>query len=191
MISVTIIVVLRPTVGKLAPGRGVRARGFTLVELLFVVALIGVLTALAFGAMSTSSYAGTVEGFGDEISNTLETARMRAMSTRKWQRIEFDTTTVTVWQSDTTGMGPVNTWEKLEVISAPGNVQVAATDTATHVALAASVPSAGSGVPGAVDYAPDGSAQAFTVFLEAPRDGTHNRVIVYRATGATYVLKDW
>ncbi len=178
------------TVGICPHGRAGRCRGFTLVELLIVVALIAVVTALAFASLSTTSYAGTVDGFADRVSNTMETARLRATSSRRWQRLEFNGSTVTVWQSDTTGMGPVNAWQPLETIAVPAKVSVASTDTSTHVALGSGVPSPGDGLPGAVDFAPDGSAQSFTVFIQG-EDGTRSRVIVYRATGASWVLKDW
>ena len=178
------------TVGICQHGRAGRAGGFTLVELLIVVALVGVVTALAFGSMSTSSYAGTVDGFGDQVSNAMETARLRSTSSRRWQRLEFNATTVTVWQSESTGMGPVLVWQPIETISAPGKVSVAATDDSTHVAVNSSVPAAGDGLPGAVDFAPDGTAQSFTVFIQG-QDATRSRVIVYRATGASWVLEDW
>ena len=115
---------------------------------------------------------------------------MRATSSRRWQRVELASDHVTVWQSTTTGMGVPATWELVENISAPAKVRVASTDDATHIAVGAA-PADGAGLPGAVDFAPDGTAQSFTAFLAGTVDETRRRIIVYRATGATYVLEDW
>jgi prepilin-type N-terminal cleavage/methylation domain-containing protein len=170
-------------------GRTLRSRGFTLVELLVVVALIGIVTALAFASMSTSSYAGTVQGYGDQVVNTMETARLRAISSRRWQRVEFSGDYATVWQSTTTGMAPATAWEQIEVLSTPQHVTIASTAANTHVAVG-SPPAEGAGLPGAIDFAPDGTAQSFTVFLK-DNDDVHHRVIVYRATGTAVLLTGW
>jgi len=158
---------------------------------MIVVALIGILMAVAVIGISSTKYAGTVRGYTDEIAGEFETAQMRAEATRKWQRIDVTANRIEHWESRTTGMATPTQWDHVRTIIAPRDVFVNAMSNKTHVAADDSVPSSGTGLPGTVDFAPDGSAEAKTLFVGETKGKYMSRVTVYRASGATYVFKDW
>lgn len=178
-----------------SPTQRVRVRsqaGFTLVELMTVVAIVGVISGIALMAIDQTSYAGTVRGFANETAAEMDTARMRAVSTRKWQRIEFAADNVTHWEADTEGMGDPPNWVLIRTIYAPKNVEVHAVSDRTHVTPGDGVPAAGDGLGTAIEFAPDGAARsAGTAFFGDTSDKRRARVAVYRATGSVYIFEEW
>jgi prepilin-type N-terminal cleavage/methylation domain-containing protein len=165
--------------------------GFTLAELLIVLALIGILAAISYSTFTARSYAKTVNGFADEIVAEADTARMRAVSTRRWQRMQVSGDRVVILQSQSEGMVTPTAWDVIGYVMAPGGVRIDSFDTTTHLVANSSVPSPGDGLPGAIDFAPDGSAQSGTVFITDISDDEKVRVIFYRASGAAYMRSEW
>jgi prepilin-type N-terminal cleavage/methylation domain-containing protein len=172
------------------------SRGFTLVELMVVVAIIGALTIVAVVSISSSGYAGTVRGFGDSIAAETEHARMRAVATRKWQRLQVFDGAINRWEARVPGMAlPVEPedWVLVRQLHAPPEVQVVALDAATIVQPGAT-PTAGDGIGalgGVIDFSPDGSAQSATLYLGNAQGSHRARVAIYRATGTAYVYDGW
>lgn len=170
---------------------GRQQSGFTIVELVVVIAIVGLLAAAASTFVRPRSYAKTARGFTREISAMCDSARQRAIATRKYQRISVDAAGVTHEQATTTGMAAPTEWETVAVMSLPDRVEIAAFDQTTHALEGEDVPSDGEGLPGTIDFAPDGSATAGSVFIEDASGEHQNRAIVYSATGAVYTYEAW
>jgi prepilin-type N-terminal cleavage/methylation domain-containing protein len=165
--------------------------GFTLVELVVVVVIVGILSAIAFSTLATTSFASTVEGFGDEIVGEADTARLRASTTNRRQLIQLTANGVVIWQSQSEGMGPATGWDQLDVLVPPASVRVDSFSQRTHLTINDSVPASGANLPGTIELAPDGSAQPGSIFITDKNDRTKLRVIFYRGTGTAYVRSGW
>lgn len=166
-------------------------RGVTLIELMVVVAIIGILTGIAVVMIQPDGYARTAHGFGSKVSATLESMRIRATSTRKWQRLEVRLNQVVHLEAESPGMAFPTTWTAVRIVEAPTGVEVYAKDDRTHIVPDDSVPSLGAGIGTTIDFAPDGAGDAATIFIRDEADKRRVRVAVYGATGASYVWDEW
>jgi hypothetical protein len=95
------------------------------------------------------------------------------------------------WQATTTGMTPPEEWSLVGTTPVPSEVLVASTDDRTHAQPDDGVPTEGTGLPFDIDFAPDGSATAATIFVTDSADENRARVAVYRATGSAYAYYEW
>ncbi len=68
--------------------RGSPRRGFTLVELMVVIVIISVLSALMIG-LNSQTYGTSSMNVADELVSQMELCKMRAVSTRRWHRCEI------------------------------------------------------------------------------------------------------
>ncbi len=169
--------------------------GFTLVEVIVVITMVGVLAAVALVFVKPGSAAATSRGYADEVAALCDAARQRAVASRRFQRIEVEAGRVVHLQATTTGLAPPDEdgfdFEVVGRIDVPADVVVSALSDRTHVATNDAVPAAGTGLPGAVVFSPDGRATAGTIFVEDSRSRDRARVAVYRATGSVYAYSEW
>lgn len=168
-----------------------REQGFTLVELMVAIAIMAILTMMAV------SYHGegraTVKGFAAQVAGESDAARLRAVATRKWQRMTFDTDLhkVHLEQATFTGMDvPAdNEWVETGRLDLPQSIQL------DEISLTADIDGGvtpdGTGLDEALMFAPDGSSRARTVYLSTVDATVHVRIVVYRATGTAYVKDGW
>jgi len=68
-----------------------RQRGFSLIELLVVVALVGILAAIAFPSFTDWRRNMEYKSAARDIASILRDARQRAIATNREHRVEFDT----------------------------------------------------------------------------------------------------
>src|SRR5262245_24619581 len=83
--------------------------GLTVVELMVTIAIISVLSARVMG-VNGRAYGATASSVSDQLPSALGVAKLRAISTRRYTRLEIKKQTATLWQSSQTGMLAPTTW---------------------------------------------------------------------------------
>ncbi len=170
---------------------GARAAGFTLIEVMVVIAIIGLLAVSAVMFVKPRSYAASAQGYSQEIASLCDSVRQRAVASRTYQKLEVKNNEVLHWQGTTTGMTPPVDWSLVGTTPVPREVVIASTSDRTHATPDDSVPAAGTGLPAEIDFAPDGTANAATIFVTDSGDEIKARVAIYRATGSAYAYYGW
>ncbi|CAN5850755.1 hypothetical protein BH11MYX3_BH11MYX3_03160 [soil metagenome] len=186
-----------------------QSSGFTLIELMVVIAIIAVVSALMV-SVSGRTYGANARNFADQLTQTMSLAKQRAVSTRKWQRVEITgsapaspavATTVTLWQWSNIGMttpagtctvGPpaINCWQVVQQNTIPTGVSVWEGSTTIDVS-GGLTKTENTALDFNVDFKPDGSSTGGTAFINDSSGSKMYRVLVYRATGSSYARADW
>lgn len=156
-----------------------------------VLAIVGVLAAVAVFYVRPSDYAGTTKGFADQVASLADQNRLRALSTQKIQRLEIDAYNVVHLQATTPGLATPTDWEEIAIIHAPADTLIASTSDRTHLEPGDGVPVPGDGLKATIDFKPDGSAEAITIFFTDERDHARARLAIYGVTGTARLFTDW
>lgn len=169
--------------------------GFTLVEVIVVITMVGVLAAVALVFVRPSSAASTSRGYADQVAALCDAARQRAVASRTYQRIDVAAEGVIHSRATESGLLPVGELDftdgVLAALNAPPDVFIRSLSDRTHLETNDGVPDPGTGLPGFILFSPDGRATAATIFVEDSRSQGRARVAVYRATGSVYAYSEW
>jgi prepilin-type N-terminal cleavage/methylation domain-containing protein len=164
-------------------------RGFTLVELAVVVAIIGVLATLAVSVDPEDQ--ATSDGFADQLVADLDQVRLRAMATRRWQRLTFEERRVLLDESTTLGMVAPTAYETIGQITLPRRLLVDSLLDGTQVDPTGDSPGTGNGYELEVLFAPDGSGTGRTIYISDVRGKSRARVAIFAATGLARAYTGW
>lgn len=159
--------------------------------MMVVIAIVGLLAASATVFVRPRSFAASARGYAQEVAALCDSVRQRAVASRTYQKLEVKAGEVLHWQGTTTGMTAPDDWALVGTLPVPSEVVIAATASRTHVEPDDSPPSPGAGLPAEIDFAPDGTATAATVFVTDSADENKARVAIYRATGSAYAYYEW
>jgi prepilin-type N-terminal cleavage/methylation domain-containing protein len=161
-------------------------RGFTLVEMMVVVAIVGVLVAVAFH-VDTRTYGASAQSASDQVTETMSFARLRANATRRIHRVTVQPSQLTVYQATTTGLGTPTAWQQIQIVKTPTGVTLWNAQSGA-LAGSGSSPSKSTTFSFDIDFRPDGHA---TVFVSDNSANGKYRVVVYHATGGSYARQYW
>jgi prepilin-type N-terminal cleavage/methylation domain-containing protein len=179
-------------------------RGFTLIELMVVVAIIVILGGLMISVSSTS-YGASARNMSDQINANVTFARMRAVSSRRWHRIQITTNQVIVWEWSRVGMQaplavpvcPADCWNVVQQVTMPNGVTLWDVDPVVQTATGLTPAQDAVMANQFIDFRPDGSTSnaaggnaGGTIYL-ADNGGGQFRILIYRATGSSYARQGW
>jgi Tfp pilus assembly protein FimT len=159
------------------------------VELMVVLAIVAVLAGLLIGVNGTA-YGASASSVGDQLTSAFGLAKLRAISTQRYTRLEVKNRTATLWQSTQTGLVAPTSWQFCQTFTIPNGVTVWDGSTTVYASPGATV-SQNPSVDLAFDFRPDGSSTGGTVFVTDTNHAHPARVLVYRATGSSYARLGW
>lgn len=168
-----------------------RERGVTMIELMVVIAIVGILAAVAAVTIRKSGTGAGAFGFSNRLGSEMEEMRLRAVASRRWQRMIVDTNVILREEATTEGLATPTAWTEVRTVGTPRDVEIAATSPRTHIMPNDAVPAPGANIPASITFSPDGTGQAVTLFVRETNGYSSARIAVYGTTGATYVYRYW
>lgn len=168
------------------------ARGFTLIEMMVVIAIIGVFIAIVFSLASTT-YGASPATFSDQVSAQLTFARSRAIATKRAHQVEITPTLIQVKVGNEIGLRTSTVFDVVQQTKVPNGVVVW-----NAVNGASATPTGGPGQNPALDFIitinADGSSSnpnGATVYLTDAKTDKKFRVLLYSITGSSYARPSW
>lgn len=176
-------------------------RGFTLIEMMAVVAIIAILVSIMFGITGANTFGANPSRTADQLASALNSVRTRALTTRRIHQVQIrldqSPVYIDVYQANAIGMASSN----FSNANAQG---VQRLELATGIVLQAAVsgaqasganPSKGSAEVD-ITYYPDGTAKVgtnngATIYVTDSQGSQKYRVLVYHATGSAYARQSW
>lgn len=163
-------------------------RGFSLVELMVVVAIVAILSSVMFG-LAARPYNANAQNMSDQISATMNFAKMRAVSTRHIHRVQIQPQIISVWQWSAAGFSTASgQWEYVQKVTIPNGVKIYNVNTSVVTSTGTSVTANGS-LLYQMNFKPDGSSTGGTVYIGDSKKFL--RILVYSATGGVRVRDAW
>jgi prepilin-type N-terminal cleavage/methylation domain-containing protein len=174
-------------------------RGFTLIEMMVVVAIISVLSGFMI-SVSARTYGASAESVSNDLVAAANLAKMRAVSSRHYQRLEVTPTKVHMWEWSDPGITPPSgtcttspvshCWQLVQTVQIQGTNKVYDASGTVYAASGTSVASNGS-LDFMIDFKPDGSSTGATLFVGDKVAARRWRVLVYKATSSAYSREIW
>jgi Tfp pilus assembly protein FimT len=180
--------------------------GFTLVELMVVVAIVIALGAVAIMSIRSTTYGGGPLGFARQIVSELEDMRARAISQRRWQRLVIDERLVVHQETIATksmAIPPVGDWRDVRTLMPAQQVVICGVEAVPRVQPLGS--GCQGSVPFTITFAPDGTVRdsatgaygtAATIYVTTEEANAsvqsatqEYRVTMYRATGLALLFE--
>ena len=163
-------------------------RGFTLVELMIVVAVIGIVTGFAF-TVNAESGGGNPENASQQVAALASLGRMRAISTRHIHRLEAKPDMVVLWESDQLGAVPATAWRAVKTVRFASSVMMWSASTSVLTA-SGNAPTQNTTLDFMTDFSPDGSSTGATLFMTNIKQSKSFRILMYRY-GDSYARTGW
>lgn len=98
-----------------ATGNPYRSSGFTLLELLVIVTLIGLLSAAVMLTLRPTERAYTATDAVDEVREQLLTINRKAIATQSWYGLSFENNTYQLWHYSESAWGAIATESPFEL----------------------------------------------------------------------------
>ena len=164
--------------------------GFTLIEMMVVVAIIAILSGLVI-SINKRTYGASAAAVADQLVTSASSAKMRAVSTRRWHRLVIRSSSAQLWQATTTGVAAPTAWALVRTTNFGGGTTVWTCSTVVYPTAGAATVSQNTSLQFNLDFSPDGSTTGATCFITDDQAKKQWRVIVYKATGGAYDRENW
>lgn len=118
--------------GKFSPPRPL-PKGFTFLEIMVVIAIIGILVGLSYPSLMNSMHTRALESTARDIASDLQWAKLQAVKTKLSHRLRFELLASGAWTMNLERETQPSTWEMIpkyvrRVISTNFNVAVSLPD---------------------------------------------------------------